>query len=104
MENFTAFQYSQEFWTFYQLFLDCKREFQKNGSDLGKFWLSFIEMVDDHLNVLYATRTGKWHLYLESLRNIFPHVFAHDHLNYAKYMTAMLGEMLNLEQNHSNFY
>ena len=68
------------------------------------FWLSFIEMLENLLNVLYATRTGKWHLYLESLRNILPYVFAYNHLNYAKYMTTMLGEMLNLEQNHPNIY
>ena len=59
-------------------------------------------MMANLLNVLYATRTGKWRLYLESLRNILPYVFAYDHLNYAKYMTALLGEMLNLEQSHPN--
>ena len=101
-ENFSAFQDSQEFWTFCQLFLYFKQKLQKNGSDLEKFSLSFIEMVEHLVNVLYATRTGKWHLYLESLRNILPYTFAYDHLNYAKYMTAMLGEMLNLEQNHPN--
>ena len=61
-------------------------------------------MMANLLNVLYATRTGKWRLYLESLRNILPYVFAYDHLNYAKYMTALLGEMLNLEQSHPNIY
>ena len=74
-ENFTAFQDSQKYPTFYQLFLDFKQELQKNRSDLEKFWLSFIEMVENLLNVLYATRTGKWHLYLRSLRNILPYVF-----------------------------
>ena len=75
-ENFTAIQDSQEFRTFYQLFLDFKQKLQKNGSDLDKFWLSFIEMVENLLNVLYATRTRKWHLYLESLQNILLYVFA----------------------------
>ena len=89
-ENFTAFQDSQEFWVFYQLFLNFKHELQKNGSNLEEFWLSFIEMVENLLNVLYATRTGKWHLYLESLRNIPLYVFTYDHLNYAKYMTASM--------------
>ena len=58
-ENFTAFKDSQEFRIFYQLFLDFKLELQKNGSDVEKFWLSFIEMVENLLNVLCATRTGK---------------------------------------------
>ena len=58
-ENFTAFQDSQEFRTFYQLFLDFKQEPQKNGSNLEKVWLSFIEMVENLLNLLYAKRTGK---------------------------------------------
>ena len=45
-ENFTAFPDSQKFWNFYQLFLDFKLELQKNGSNLGKFWLSFIKLVE----------------------------------------------------------
>ena len=58
-ENFTAFKDSQEFRTVYQLLLDFKLGLQKNGSDLEKCWLSFIEMVENLLNVLYATRTEK---------------------------------------------
>ena len=61
-------------------------------------------MVENLLNIVYATRTGKWHLYLESLRNILLYVFAYNHLNYVKYMTAMLSEMLSMEQNHPNIY
>ena len=59
VENFTPFHNSQKFWTFYQLFLDFKKELQKNGNDLEKFWLTFIEIVENLLNVLCATRTGK---------------------------------------------
>ena len=56
-ENYASLQDSQEFHTFYQLFLDFKQELQKNGSNLEIFWLSFMEMVENLLNVLYVTRT-----------------------------------------------
>ena len=57
VENYASLQDSQEFHTFYQLFLDFKQELQKNGSNLEIFWLSFMEMVENLLNVLYVTRT-----------------------------------------------
>ena len=61
-------------------------------------------MVELLLNVLYTTRTGNWNLYLESILEIILYTLAYDHLNYAKYLTAMLDEMLNLEINHPNIY
>lgn len=96
-ENFTAFPDSQEFWNFYQLFLDFKLELQKNGSNLGKFWLSFIKLVE-----IFWT-FSIWHEQGNGTC-IWCHVFPYNNLNYATYMTAMLGKMLNLEQNHPNIY
>ena len=44
-------------------------------SMLGKFWLSFLEMCKVLLNLLYATRAGQWHFYLETVRST--HGFLH---------------------------
>ena len=53
-------------------------------------------MVSILLNTIHATRCGNWDLYLECVRIIVTYAFAYDHLNYAKYSTPMLGELLNL--------
>ena len=36
-------------------------------SEMFKFWHSFLMMVENLLCILYATRTGDWTLYVESL-------------------------------------
>ena len=63
-----------------------------------------MKMVELLLNVIYATRAGNWNLHLESIHEILPYTFAYDHLRYAKYLTPMFGEMLNLEINHPEIY
>ena len=44
-------------------------------SDLSKFWLSFLEVTEILLNLIYATRSGNWNLYVESLRTTLPCFF-----------------------------
>ena len=61
---------------------DYKLELQKNCGDLTKSWLSFLEMAELLLNVLYTTRAGNWNLYLVCIHEIIPYTFAYDHLNY----------------------
>ena len=39
---------------------------------LSKFWLSFLEMIEVLLNLIYATRSGKWNLQIETIRSAFP--------------------------------
>ena len=50
------------------------------------------------LNTIYAYRAGKWDLLLECIRKVIPYAFAYDHMNYARYLTVMLGDMLSLEE------
>ena len=44
-------------------------------SNLAKFWISFLDMVELLLNLLYATRAGNWYLYIESVRSALPWFF-----------------------------
>ena len=76
-------------------FLHC-REKMKDGEPLQKFWMSFLETVELLLNTIYAIRAGYWELLLECIRNILPYTFAHDNINYVRYLSAMLGDMLQL--------
>ena len=66
------------------------------GQPLQQFWMSFLEMVELLLNTIYSIRSGDWELLLECIRRILPYTFAYDNINYARYLTAMLGDMLQL--------
>ena len=61
-------------------------------------------MVGNILSILYATRTGDWILYIESIRRFLPWAFAYDRQTYARYLTLHLMEMVNLEENHRCIY
>ena len=56
--------------------------------------MSFLEMVELLLNTVYAIRAGYWELLLECIRNILSYTFAYDSINYARYLSAMLRDML----------
>ena len=79
--TYTEHKDSREFQTFYRLFLDYRNHITKNGGDLAKFWLTFLDMVSILLNTIHVTRCGNWDLYFECVRSIIPYVFAYDHLN-----------------------
>ena len=55
-------------------------------------------MVNILLNTICAIRLGQWELLLECIRDMLPYVFAYDKINYARYLTCMLGEMLSLKE------
>ncbi|KAJ8049553.1 hypothetical protein HOLleu_02339 [Holothuria leucospilota] len=64
------------------------------------FWSSYIEMVEELLLFLRATREGNWALHLASVRRILPWVFAYDHINYSRYLPVYWLEMSDLEKTH----
>ena len=54
------------------------QEAERQRSDMWRFWNSFLSMVDNILSILYATRTGDWILYIESIRSFLPWAFSYD--------------------------
>ncbi len=48
------------------------KESLASKGDLAKFWLSFLQMCELLFNLIYATRSGHWSLYLVSLRQSLP--------------------------------
>ena len=57
--------------------------------------MSFLEMVELLLNNIYTIGAGYWELLLECIQNILPYTF-YDNINYARYLSAMLEDMLQL--------
>ena len=75
-----------------------------NSYILQQLWMSFLDMVELLLNIIYSVRTGNWELLLECIRKLIPFAFAYDNINYARYMTGMLGEMLQLPTDFPEIY
>ena len=84
--------------------LDYVDKLSESEGSLAKVWLSFIEMAKILLNLLTATRSGNWHLFLETIRDIPPYTFAYDNINYSRYLTVMLAEMVSLETENPDVY
>ena len=61
-------------------------------------------MMELLLSLIYSVRSGKWDLLLECIHSIIPFTFAYDHINYARYLSALLGEMLSLEDYYPDIY
>ena len=61
--------------------------------------------MDSHFNNSgLALRAADWLLLIECIRLILPYTFGYDHLNYARYLTTMLGDMLRLPENSPDVY
>ena len=78
--TYNMHQDSEGFKSYLKLFIYYNLELQKTCGDLTKFGLSFLEIVELLLNVLYATIAGHWNLYLVCIHEIIPYTFAYDHL------------------------
>ena len=48
------------------------------------------------LNLIYASRTGSWELYLSCIEEVIPWAFAYDLQNYARYLIPFLDDMRHL--------
>ena len=87
----------------YNSFLDAKGKLE-DGTPLQQLWMSFLEMTEVLLNTIFSIRSGHWELLLECIRRIIPYAFAYDNINYARYLTYMLGDMLQLPMDFPEIY
>ena len=60
-------------------------------------------MIELLLNTIYTVRAGSWDLLLEYAREIIPYCFACN-VNYTRYLTNVLGDMLPLKNNFPEVY
>ena len=54
------------------------RIIEQNGSDLTKFWLTYLEICELLIDLISATKTGNWELYLTRFKAVIPWTFAYD--------------------------
>ena len=61
-------------------------------------------MMELLLSLIYSFHLGKWDLLVECILSVIPFTFAYDHINYARYLTALIGDMLPLEDDYPDIY
>ena len=76
-EDFERVMNSREFREFRDQFHVFVQGTREKGSLLGRFWLSYLEFCELMLNLIYASRTGSWELYLSCIEEVIPWEFAH---------------------------
>ena len=103
-DKFEGLMNSDKVIDYMNIVLDYVDKLSESEGNLAKFWLSFIEMAKILLNLLTATQSGNWHLFLGTIRDILPYTFTYDDINYSRYLTVMLAEMVSLETENPDVY
>ena len=91
----------------FKVYLEKLYDYQEplcSESDMWRYWYSFLSMMEHLLCIIYATRTGDWTLYVESIRVLLPWTFAYDRQNYARCLSSHFMEMTNLKEQHKVIY
>ena len=68
-------------------------DMKQNGSDLAKFWFTYLELCKLLLALINATRTGNSELYLACIEAVIPWAFSYDWQNYARYLVPYLNDI-----------
>ena len=64
------------------------------------YWSLYIDMLQDFLLFLRATREGDWKLHLVALRQILPWLFGYGRVNYARCFPANISKMDSFPMTH----
>ena len=74
--GYTNLLQHDDFKTWYKAFQVFMTNLREKGSDFVKFWLSYLAICELVLNLIYATRTGNWKLYISRIEEVIPWCFA----------------------------
>ena len=77
-EEFERVLSSREIREFGEQFHVYVQGIKEKGSNLGRFWLSYLELCELMLNLIFASRTDDWQLYLSCIEEVIPWAFAYD--------------------------
>ncbi len=88
----------------YEFYLKFLALIEKEGSDLQRFWLSYLQLCELLLNLIFAIRVGDWELYLSCVEEVIPWTFAYDRQKYARYLLPFLDDMRKLPTEKPDVY
>lgn len=77
-EEITKVLHSDTFLKWEKQFKGYVHDINKSGTDLAQFWLTYIDLCELLLNLIYATCTGSWDLYLVCIEEVINWAFAYD--------------------------
>ena len=80
------------------LFVVYQNVLCQNHGQLAQFWMTYIDMVEILLGLLWADREGDWNLHLACIRRVIPWCFALDKVNYARYLPVYYAQMTQLDK------
>ena len=66
----------------------------------GKFWSSYIDIVDLLLQFIRSTREAGWNLHIQCLLEMMSWFAANDRINYARYLPAYVLQMMTIPESH----
>ena len=68
--GYTNLLQHDDFKAWHEAFQVFMTNLTERGSHLVKFWLSYLKICELVLNLIYATRTGNWTLYLSCIEEV----------------------------------
>ena len=84
---------SKEFREWNDLLVTYMTGMKIKGSDLEKFWLAYLDICEILVNLIMATRSGNWELYLACTEEVIPWAFAHDRHKYERSLLLFLNDI-----------
>ena len=102
--GYTNLLQHDDFKTWHEAFQVFMTNLREKGRDLVKFWLSYLEICELVLNLIYAASTGNWTLYLSCIEEVILWCFAYDRQNYARYLIPFLSDRLRLPSSMPEVY
>ena len=76
----------------------CKNEPQ------FKFWMTTLNLELMVLQFIRSIRERNFQMYIQSLLKVIPWLFAFDHVNYARWLSVHISDMVNLQTTHPEVY
>ena len=78
-------------------------QIRSSESEMAKYWLSYLEMIEVLFMNYHALRSQHWEEYLLSLRLMLPWMAVYDRINYTRYMTLYWADMMHLTDAQRDF-
>lgn len=73
---------------------------RKNESPQFQYWNLVLSMELTVFMLIRSFREGNFNLYIEALAELIPYFFANNNINYSRWLSIHLRDMMTLEQQH----
>ncbi|KAL8603442.1 hypothetical protein ACOMHN_053109 [Nucella lapillus] len=89
----------------FHLWNEFLHHMRHTNGELSAFWMICVDIIQNILlGLIRSSREGDWYLHLHAVRLMIPWCFAYDRLNYARYLPAYYGQMINLAADYPEIY